>query len=90
MPKFVIEREIAGAGKLTPTELQGISKRSCVILKSMGSDIQWVQSFVTENKIYCLYIAPNEEVIREHARRLEVPCNTVAQVRSLIDPTTAE
>ena len=90
MPKYVIERDIPGAGKLTPQELQGISQKSCGVLRDMGPQIQWVQSYVTDNKIYCLYRAPNEELIREHAQRGGFPANKISQVRSTIDPTTAE
>jgi hypothetical protein len=90
MPKFVIEREIVGAGKLPKQELQAISKKSCDILQSMGPTIQWVQSYVTDNKIYCIYLAPNEETVRAHAQKGGFPANSVARVRSVIDPTTAE
>ena len=90
MPKFVIERELPGAGKLSPAELQGISQKSCGVLNSMGPKIQWIQSYVTDNKLYCVYIAPNEEMVREHARRGGFPANHVASVKTLIDPTTAE
>ena len=90
MPKFVIERDIPGAGKLPPEELQGISRKSCSVLKGMGPQIQWVQSYVTDDKIYCVYIAPNEEAVREHARQGGFPANKVSRVRSVIDPTTAE
>jgi hypothetical protein len=90
MPKFVIEREIPGAGKLSPQELQAISQKSCGVLKEMGPQIQWVQSYVTDDKIYCVYVAPNEEAVREHARQGGFPANQVSQVRSVIDPTTAE
>ena len=90
MPKFVIEREIAGAGKLPPQELQAISQKSCGVLEKMGPKIQWVQSFVTDDKIYCVYVAPDEEAIREHARRGGFPANKVSRVWSVIDPTTAE
>jgi Protein of unknown function (DUF4242) len=90
MPKFVIERNIAGAGKLPSQELQGISQKSCAVLQSMGPKIQWVQSFVTDDKIYCVYVAPDEETIREHARRGGFPANVISRVRSVIDPTTAE
>ena len=88
MPKFVIEREIPGAGKLTPAELQGISQKSCGVLREMGPEIQWVHSYVTGDKIYCIYIAPNEEAVREHAKKGGFPANSVAQVTSAIDPTT--
>jgi predicted Rdx family selenoprotein len=90
MPKFVIEREIPGAGKLSPQELQAISQRSCSVLKGMGPQIQWVHSYVTDDKIYCVYIAPNEEAVREHAKQGGFPANKVSRVRSVIDPTTAE
>jgi len=90
MPKFVIERNIPGAGRLSPQELQAISQRSCGVLGTMGPAIQWVESFVTDDKIYCVYIAPNEEMVREHARQGGFPANVVAKVRSMIDPTTAE
>jgi hypothetical protein len=90
MPKFVIEREIPDAGKLSSQELQAISQKSCSVLRNMGPQIQWVQSFVTDNKIYCIYIAPDEESVREHARQGGFPANSISQVRSVIDPTTAE
>ena len=90
MPKFIIEREIPGAGKLSALELQGISQKSCGVLKNMGPQIQWLQSFVTDDKVYCVYIAPNEEMVREHARQGGFPANKVSQVRTGIDPTTAE
>ena len=90
MPKYVIEREIPGAGKLTPGDLKGISQKSCGVLRSMGSEIQWVQSYVTGDKIYCVYIAPNEEMVREHARQGGFPANSVAEVAAIIDPTTSE
>ncbi|MEJ2375541.1 MAG: DUF4242 domain-containing protein [Pseudolabrys sp.] len=90
MPKFVIERELAGAGKLPNEELQAISQKSCSVLQSMGPDIQWVQSYVSDDKIYCVYIAPNEDMIRTHAQKGGFPANSIARVRSVIDPTTAE
>jgi hypothetical protein len=90
MPKFVIEREIPGAGALTDEQLQAISQKSCGVLSNLGPSIQWVQSFVTDNKIYCVYIAPNEQMVREHASQGGFPANSVAQVRRVIDPTTAE
>jgi hypothetical protein len=90
MPKFVIEREISGAGKLTPQDLQGISRKSCDVLESMGPQIQWVQSYVTDDKIYCVYIAPDEATVRQHAEQGGFPANAVARVRTVIDPTTAE
>jgi len=90
MPKFVIEREIPGAGKLTADQLHAISQKSCSVLQSMGPRIQWLQSYVTDNKIYCIYIAPDEATVREHAAQGGFPANSVAQVRSMIDPTTSE
>ena len=90
MPKFVIEREIPGAGQLTPDQLKGISQNSCGVLSNMGPQIQWVQSYVTVDKIYCIYNAPNEEMVREHARQGGFPANSVSKVSAIIDPTTAE
>jgi len=90
MPKFVIEREIPGAGKLSPAELKAISQKSCSVLSSMGPQIQWVQSYVTGDKIYCVYNAPNEEMVRRHAKEGGFPANKVARVATNIDPTTAE
>jgi hypothetical protein len=90
MPKFLIEREIPGAGKLSATDLHGISQKSCSVLQAMGPEIQWVQSYVTADKIYCVYIAPNAEAVREHATRGGFPANSVVQITSIIDPTTAE
>ena len=90
MPKFVIERNIPGAGKLTQEQLVGISQKSCGVLKQMGPQVQWVESFVTDDKIYCIYIAPDEATVREHATLGGFPANSVAQVRRMIDPTTAE
>ena len=90
MPKYIIERNIPGAGKLTPAELNAISQKSCSVLQQMGPRIQWVQSYVTGDKVYCVYIAPNEEMVREHARQGGFPANRVSQVRAGIDPTTAE
>ncbi len=90
MPKYVIEREIPEAGKLSAQELQAISQKSCGVLNRMGSQIQWVQSYVTDDKIYCVYIAPNEEMVREHARQGEFPANRVSEVKTVIDPTTAK
>ena len=90
MPKFVIEREIPGAGKLSAQELRAISQKSCGVLNQMGPQIQWVQSYVTDDKIYCVYIAPNEEMVREHAKQGGFPANLVSEVKSVIDPTTAE
>jgi len=90
MPKYVIEREIPGAGNLTADQLKAISQTSCGVLNKLGPQIQWVNSFVTPDKIYCIYIAPNEEMVREHASQGGFPANSVAQVITVIDPTTAE
>jgi Protein of unknown function (DUF4242) len=90
MPKYIIEREIPGAGNLSAEELQAISQKSCSVLNRMGPQIQWVQSYVTGDKVYCVYIAPNEEMIKEHAEQGGFPANRVSEIRSLIDPTTAE
>jgi hypothetical protein len=90
MPKYLIEREIPGAGALSPAELQAISRKSCDVLAGLGPSIQWVQSFVTEDKVTCVYIAPNAELIREHARLGGFPANQVLEVATIIDPTTAE
>ena len=89
MPKFVIEREIPGAGKLSAAELQGISRKSCGVLEGMPT-VQWLQSFVTDDRIYCIYIAPDEAAVREHAKRGGFPANRVSRVRTMIDPTTSE
>ena len=90
MPQFVIEREMPGAGQLNPEDLKMASQTSCSVLKDLWPDIQWVHSYVTDNKIYCLYRAPDEEMIREHAQRGGLPCNKISRVRNTIDPTTAE
>jgi hypothetical protein len=90
MPKYVIERALPGAGKLTPQELKGISQKSCQVLRNLGPEIQWVQSFVTDDKIYCVYVAPNAEMIHEHAQRGGFPADRITEVRSVIDPTTSE
>ncbi len=90
MPKFVIERDIAGAGKLPRQELQAISQKSCAVLHGMGPKIQWVQSYVTDDKIYCVYVAPDEATAKIHAEKGGFPANVIARVRSVIDPTTAE
>ncbi|HYO62897.1 MAG TPA: DUF4242 domain-containing protein [Pyrinomonadaceae bacterium] len=90
MPKFLIEREVPGAGAMSAEELQGISQKSCGVLQSMGPQIQWVQSYVTGDKIYCVYVAPDEEAVREHARQGGFPANSVSRITSVIDPTTAE
>lgn len=90
MPKYVIERAILGAGRLSQSELQGISQKSRQVLNELGPEIQWVHSYVTGDKIYCVYIAPNAEIIREHARRGGFPADSVEEVKSIIDPTCAE
>ena len=90
MPKYVIEREIPGAGNLTKEQLNGISQTSCGVLSDMGPQIQWLQSYVTDNKIYCVYIAPNEEMVREHANQGGFLANSISKVVTVIDPTTAE
>ena len=90
MPKYIIEREIPGAGSLAYRELQDISEKSCSILCDMGPKIQWVESYVTDDKVYCVYIAPDEAMVREHAEKGGFPANRISQIRSMIDPTTAE
>ncbi len=90
MPKYVIERDLPGAGKLSLEELKAISQKSCGVLRNLGPEINWVESFVTDDKIYCVYVAPNEEMIRDHAQQGGFPANRVSEVRSVIDPTTAE
>ena len=90
MPKFLIEREIPGAGSLSGEELQAISQKSCGVLREMGPQIQWVESYVTGDKVYCVYIAPDEASVREHAERGGFPANRVSEIRRMIDPTTAE
>jgi hypothetical protein len=90
MPKYVIERELPGAGKLSREQVQSISQKSCSVLRNLGPQIQWVQSYVTDDKIYCVYIAPSEEIIRQHAQQGGFPANRISAVRMVIDPTTAE
>jgi hypothetical protein len=90
MPKYVIERELAGAGKLSPEELQAISRKSCRVLAGMAPKIQWLQSFVTGDKIYCVYIAADKDAVRQHAQKGGFPANVICEVCSVIDPTTAE
>lgn len=90
MPKYIIEREMPGAGQLSAAELQGASQTSCNVLRELGPEIQWLESYVTGDKLYCVYIAPNAEMIQEHARRGGFPADKIAQVTSVIDPTTAE
>lgn len=90
MPKFLIEREIPGAGNLSPDELQAIAQKSCNVLRQMGPSIQWVESYVTGDKVYCVYIAPNAEMVQEHARQGGFPANSVSEIKTVIDPTTSE
>lgn len=90
MPKYIIERELPGAGKLSPEQLRAISQKSCSVLNTLGPEIQWIESYVTGDRIYCVYRAPNEEMIREHARQGGFPANTISEVMSVIDPSTAE
>lgn len=90
MPKYLIERDLPGAGKLSPDQLRAISQKSCGVLNSLGPQIQWIHSYVTGDKIYCVYRAPNEEMVREHARQGGFPANKIAEISSIIDPTTAE
>jgi hypothetical protein len=90
MPKYVIERDIPQAGKLTEQQIQAISQKSCSVLQNLGPQIQWVHSYVTDDKIYCVYIAPNEEMVKEHARQGGFPANRVSEVKHIIDPTSAE
>lgn len=90
MPKFVIERDIPGAGKLSAQDLQAISQKSCGVLRELGPSVQWVHSYVTDDRIYCVYIAPNADAVREHASRGGFPANRISEVREVIDPTTAE
>jgi len=90
MPKYVIEREIPGAGKLSKEQLQAVAHKSCGVLQKLGSAIQWVESYVTDDKIYCIYIAPNEALVREHAKQGGFPANRVSEVKKILDPTAAE
>jgi hypothetical protein len=90
MPKYVIEREMPGAGRLSPAELKGASQKSCSVLKELGPQIQWVQSYVADDKIYCVYIAPNKKLVEEHAKKGGFPANKINEVKTIIDPTTAE
>ena len=90
MPKYVIEREVPGAGKLSADELKGMAQKSCGVLQKMGPQIQWQESFVTDDKVYCIYIAQNEEAVREHAQKGEFPVISISEVKSVVDPTTAE
>ena len=90
MPKYLIEREIPGAGNMTPPQLQAVSQTSCGVLRKLGPQIQWLHSYVTGDKIYCVYIAPNEELVREHAEQGGFPANRISEIKTIIDPTTAE
>jgi hypothetical protein len=90
MPKYIIEREIPGAGDLTSADLQGISQKSCAVLHEMGPQIQWLESYVTNNKLYCIYIAPDEQAIKTHADKGGFPANSIAEIKTIINPTTAE
>ena len=90
MPKYIIEREVPGAGSFNADQLQAISQKSCSVLQKLGSQIQWIQSYVTGDKIYCVYIAPNEELIREHARQGGFPADRISEIKATIDPTTSE
>jgi uncharacterized protein DUF4242 len=90
MPKFVIEREIPEEGRLSPEQLHAMSQKSCGVLREMGTQIQWVESYVTDNKIYCIYVAPDEDAVRKHAQESGFPANRISRIRSVIDPTTAE
>jgi hypothetical protein len=90
MPKYLIEREIPGAGEMSPEELQSVAEKSCSVLRNLGPQIQWVHSYVTQNKVYCVYIAPNEQMVREHARQGGFPADRVSQIRAVIDPSTPE
>jgi Nickel responsive protein SCO4226-like len=90
MPKYVIERELPGAGQLAPEQLQAVSEKSCSVLKNLGPQIQWLHSYVTADKIYCVYIAPSEELIRKHAQEGGFPANRISEIKTMIDPTTAE
>lgn len=90
MPKFVFEREIPGIGSASAEQVQAIAQKSCSVLNNLGPQIQWLQSYVTDDKIYCIYVAPNEELVREHASQGGFPANSIARVRRVIDPTTSE
>ena len=90
MPKYLIERELPGAGKLSPADLKAISQKSCSVLENLGPQIQWVQSYVTDDKIYCVYIAPNIDMVKQHAEQGGFPANRISESRAGIDPTTAE
>ena len=90
MPKYIIEREIPGAGKLSADELKAVSQKSCAVLNNLGPRIQWVESYVTADKVYCVYVSPNEQLIREHAQQGGFPANRISEIKTMIGPTTAE
>ncbi len=90
MPKYLIERELPGAGKLSPTELKAVAQTSCGVLRNMGPAIQWIESYVTDDKIYCVYFADSEDLVRKHAKEGGFPANRVSEIKTVIDPTTAE
>jgi uncharacterized protein DUF4242 len=90
MPKYLIERDIPGAGRLSPQELQGVAQKSCSVLQRLGPQIQWIQSYVTGDKIYCVYVAPSEDLVRKHAQEGGFPANRISEIKGVIDPTTAE
>ena len=90
MPKFVIERDIPEAGRLSSQQLQAISQKSCEVIREMGTQIQWIQSYIADVKIYCIYVAPDEDAVRKHAQQGGFPANRISRIRSVIDPTTAE
>jgi hypothetical protein len=90
LPKYLIEREVPGAGKLSPEQLKGLSQKSCGVLNNLGPQIQWIHSYVTGDKIYCVYLSPNENLIREHARQGGFPANSISEIKTIIDPSTAE
>lgn len=90
MPRYIIERDLPGAGKLSAQQLQGISQKSCSVLTAMGPKIQWQESYVTADKVYCIYIAPNEQAIKDHAQKGGFPANRISEIKTMIDPTTAE
>jgi len=90
VPKYLIEREVPGAGKLSPEQLKGLSQKSCGVLNNLGPQIQWIHSYVTGDKIYCVYLSPNENLIREHARQGGFPANSISEIKTIIDPSTAE
>ncbi|MGE5736607.1 MAG: DUF4242 domain-containing protein [Acidobacteriota bacterium] len=90
MPKYLIERELPGAGKLNPNELQAVAQKSCSVVRNLGPEIQWIETYVTDDKLYCVYIAPNEQLIRDHAKQGGFPANRISEVKRMFDPTTAE